>query len=116
LKKSGVIEYYIKIAPLMLGLLKNRVIVMNRYPDGVYKDDLVVSEFRNSMQLGNIFIDYLQNSRTKTMISPYSLRATQQALVSTPLEWKQQKKGLRPEEFKINTVIKRKNHPCERLM
>ena len=38
LKKSQVLEYYIRIAPRMLGFLKNRVIVMNRYPDGVDKD------------------------------------------------------------------------------
>lgn len=256
LKKLRVIEYYIRIAPLMLGSLKNRVIVMNRYPDGVDKDgfyekdapagippwvetfntysetaqreidyvvcnnldtllwmvnlaaleinitlstidnydtpdlvlfdidpeppcsfddvmdialllkekldelnlrsfvktsgkkglhvvlpiinnynfkqtrefvhqfgkflaresDLVVSEFRNSRDPGTIFIDYLQNTRGKTMIAPYSLRAQPQATVSTPLEWKELKKGLRPGEFNIFTVIKRKNDPWEGLM
>ncbi|MCJ7696413.1 MAG: hypothetical protein MUO40_13450, partial [Anaerolineaceae bacterium] len=38
LKKSHVLEYYIRIAPLMLGYLNNRVIVMNRYPDGIEKE------------------------------------------------------------------------------
>jgi bifunctional non-homologous end joining protein LigD len=38
LKKSQVIEYYIRIAPRMLRFLENRVIVMNRYPDGVDKE------------------------------------------------------------------------------
>jgi len=38
LKKSQVLEYYIKVAPWMLGFLKNRVIVMNRYPDGIGKE------------------------------------------------------------------------------
>ena len=256
LKKSQVIEYYIRIAPLMLGLLVNRVIVMNRYPDGVDKagfyekdapagippwvetfitysetaqreinyvvcndldtliwmanlaaieinitlstienydtpdlvlfdidpeppcsfddvidialslkekldelnfrsfvktsgkkglhvvlpiiknynfkqtrefvhqfgkflareSDLVVSEFRNSRDPGTIFIDYLQNTRGKTMIAPYSLRAQAKATVSTPLEWKELKKGLRPEEFNINTILKRKNDPWEGLL
>ena len=256
LEKSGVIKYYIEIAPRMLGFLKNRVIVMNRYPDGVDKDgfyekdspagippwvetfnthsetaqreinyvvcnnldtliwmanlaaleinitlstidnydtpdlvlfdidpeppcsfddvmdvalllkekldelnfmsfvktsgrkglhvilpikknynfkqtrefvhqfgkflaresDLVVSEFRNSRDPGTIFIDYLQNTRGKTMIAPYSLRAEAQATVSTPLEWKELKKGLRPEEFNIFTVIQRKNDPWEGLL
>jgi len=256
LKKSNVLEYYIRIAPLMLGLLKNRVIVMNRYPDGVDKggfyekdapagippwvetfntysetaqreinyvvcndldtliwmanlaaieinitlstienydtpdlilfdidpeppctfDDvmdvalslkekldelnfrsfvktsgkkglhvvlpiiknynfkqtrefvhqfgkflaresnLVVSEFKNSRDPGTIFIDYMQNIRGKTMIAPYSLRAQAKATVSTPLEWKELKKGLRPEEFNIFTVLKRKNDPWEGLL
>ncbi len=78
--------------------------------------DLVVSEFRNSRDPGTIFIDYLQNTRGKTMIAPYSLRAEPKATVSTPLEWKELKKGLRPEEFNIFTVLKRKNDPWEGLL
>ncbi|MCZ7356617.1 MAG: non-homologous end-joining DNA ligase [Candidatus Methanoperedens sp.] len=256
LKKSQVLEYYIRIAPRMLGFLKNRVIVMNRYPDGVDKDgfyekdapagmppwvktfnifsetaqreidyvvcndldtliwmanlaaleinitlstidnydtpdlvffdidpeppcsfddvidtafllkekldelsfrsfvktsgkkglhvvlpiirnynfkqtrefvhqigkflaresELVVSEFRNSRDPGTIFIDFMQNNHGKTMIAPYSLRAEAHAPVSTPLEWKELKKGLRPEEFNIFTVLKRKNDPWEGLL
>lgn len=77
---------------------------------------LVVSEFRNSRDPGTVFIDYLQNTRGKTMIAPYSLRAQQNATVSTPLEWKELKKGLRPEEFNIFTVLKRKKDPWERLL
>jgi len=78
--------------------------------------DLIVSEFRNSRDPGTIFIDYLQNTRGKTMIAPYSLRAQAKATVSTPLEWKELKKGLRPEEFNIFTVLKRKNDPWEGLL
>ncbi|MCZ7385680.1 MAG: non-homologous end-joining DNA ligase [Candidatus Methanoperedens sp.] len=80
------------------------------------ESDLVVSEFRNSRDPGTIFIDYLQNTRGKTMIAPYSLRAEPKATVSTPLEWKELKKGLRPEEFNINTILKRKNDPWEGLL
>ncbi len=77
---------------------------------------LVVSEFRNSRDPGTVFIDYPQNNLGKTMTAPYSLRAEPKATVSTPLEWKELKKGLRPEEFNINTVLKRKNDPWEGLM
>lgn len=80
------------------------------------ESDIVVSEFRNSRDPGTIFIDYMQNNRGKTMIAPYSLRASPKATVSTPLEWNELKKGLRPEEFNINTVLKRKNDPWEGLM
>ncbi|MCX9026497.1 MAG: non-homologous end-joining DNA ligase [Candidatus Methanoperedens sp.] len=80
------------------------------------ESDLVVSEFRNSRDPGTIFIDYMQNIRGKTMIAPYSLRAELKATVSTPLEWKELKKGLRPEEFNINTVLKRNNDPWEGLL
>ena len=256
LKKSQVIEYYIRIAPLMLGFLKNRAIVLNRYPDGIGKEgfyekdspsgtpswvetfkrysetaqrdinyiicndldtliwmanlaaleinitlstkdsfdtpdlvlfdidpeppltfdnvmdvalllkekldelnfisfvktsgkkglhvvlpvvgsynfkqtrefvhqfgkflsresDIIVSEFSKSRDLGTVFIDYLQNNRGKTMIAPYSLRAEPGAPVSTPLEWKELKKGLRPQEFNILTVLQRKTSPWEGLM
>lgn len=80
------------------------------------KSDIVVSEFRNSRDPGTIFIDYLQNHRGKTMIAPYSLRAHPGATVSTPLEWNELKKGLRPEEFNINTILQRKNDPWEGLL
>jgi bifunctional non-homologous end joining protein LigD len=80
------------------------------------ESDLVVSEFRNSQDPGTIFIDYMQNIRGKTMIAPYSLRAQAKATVSTPLDWKELKKGLRPEEFNINTVLKRNNDPWEGLL
>ena len=80
------------------------------------ESDIVVSEFRNSRDPGTIFIDFMQNNRGKTMIAPYSLRAQVHAPVSTPLEWKELKKGLRPEEFNIFTVLKRKNDPWEGLL
>ena len=80
------------------------------------ESDLVVSEFRNSRDPGTVYIDYMQNIRGRTMISPYSLRAQPDAPVSTPLEWKELKKGLRPEEFNIFTVLKRTKDPWERLL
>jgi bifunctional non-homologous end joining protein LigD len=80
------------------------------------ESDLVVSEFRNSQDPGTIYIDYMQNTRGRTMIAPYSLRARPDAPVSTPLEWKELKKGLRPEEFNIFTVLKRTKDPWERLL
>ncbi len=80
------------------------------------ESDLIVSEFSKSRDSGTVFIDYLQNNRGKTMIAPYSLRAELGAPVSTPLEWKELKKGLRPQEFNIFTVIKRKTSPWEGLL
>ena len=35
--KAQVVEYYIKVAPRMLGLLEDRPIVLTRYPEGVDK-------------------------------------------------------------------------------
>lgn len=50
------------------------------------------------------------------MIAPFSLRAEPGATVSTPLEWNELKKGLRPEEFNIFTVVKRENDPRKGLL
>jgi len=77
------------------------------------ESDMVVSEFSQSRDQGTVFIDFMQNTKGKTMISPYSLRAEPQATVSTPLEWMELKKGLRPEEFNIFTVLKRNSRPWE---
>lgn len=38
IKKRQVIEYYIKVAPLMLDYLKDRPIVTTRFPNGITKD------------------------------------------------------------------------------
>jgi len=55
----------------------------------------------------HIYIDYLQNRRGQTLCSVYSLRPKTKAPVSTPLEWKEIKKGLDPKSFNIKNTIKR---------
>jgi len=77
------------------------------------ESEIVVSEFARSRDPGTVFIDYRQNSHGRTMICPYSLRATPQATLSTPLEWKDIKKGLKPEEFNLFTVVKIQKNPWE---
>lgn len=76
---------------------------------------LVVSEFSQGRVRGTVFVDYAQNTRFKTMICPYSLRANEYATVSTPLEWREVEKGVRPEEFNIFSVLKREIHPWKDL-
>jgi len=55
----------------------------------------------------NIYIDYLQNRIGQTLASVYSLRPKPGASVSTPLEWKEVKKGLNPKDYNINNTISR---------
>jgi bifunctional non-homologous end joining protein LigD len=71
----------------------------------------VVSEFPRSRDPGTIFIDYLQNAHGKTMAAPYSLRATPGATVSAPLAWNELRRGIRPEDFNIRTVLPGKEDP-----
>lgn len=54
-----------------------------------------------------VYIDYLQNSLTKTVVAPYSLRPTPEATVSTPLEWAEVEPQLDPREWNIKTVAAR---------
>lgn len=79
------------------------------------ESQVVVSEFSRSKNPGTVFIDYVQNSHGKTMIAPYSLRATAQATVSTPMEWRDVKEGLKPDKFNLFNVVKIDANPWEGL-
>jgi len=77
---------------------------------------IIVSELSDSKKPGTVFIDYLQNSHGRTMACPYSLRATPHATVSTPLDWSDLKKGIKPETLNILTVAKNSKSPWQDLM
>ncbi len=79
------------------------------------ESEIVVSEFAQSRDPGTVFIDYLQNSHGRTMVCPYSLRATEGATVSTPLDWNDVRKGLRPEQFTILNVPSVQKSPWQGL-
>ncbi len=49
--------------------------------------DRVLVEMKKSLRPGKVFIDWSQNSRHKTTVAPYSLRARSHPTVSTPLAW-----------------------------
>ncbi len=76
----------------------------------------VVSEFSDTKKPDKVFIDYTQNSHGKTMVIPYGMRATPDARVSTPLEWTEVKKGLKPEDLNIFSVVKRRKDPWKDIL
>jgi len=76
---------------------------------------LVVSEFNETKKPGKVFVDYLQNSHGRTMVSPYSLRAVPEATVSTPLDWSEVEKGIKPTELNISSVVKREKDPWKKI-
>lgn len=49
--------------------------------------DRVLSNMRKELRKGKVFIDWSQNSRHKTTICAYSLRARPEPTVSTPVTW-----------------------------
>ncbi|BBU24806.1 DNA polymerase domain-containing protein [Mycobacterium xenopi] len=53
-----------------------------------------------------VFVDFNQNAKDRTVASAYSVRATPDARVSTPLSW-DEVPGCRPEAFTMTTVPQR---------
>ncbi|MCP2336484.1 non-homologous end-joining DNA ligase [Actinomadura rupiterrae] len=49
--------------------------------------DLVVAKMGRDLRKGKIFVDWSQNNPAKTTVAPYSLRATSEPAVSTPITW-----------------------------
>ncbi|MEO8769940.1 MAG: DNA ligase D [Ferruginibacter sp.] len=64
---------------------------------------------RNLKKRGNkkIYLDYLQNRKSQTISSVYSVRPKKGATVSMPLQWKEVKKGLKPSDFTIHNAVER---------
>jgi bifunctional non-homologous end joining protein LigD len=79
------------------------------------ENSLVVSELSETKKPSKVLVDYLQNSHGRTMVSPYSLRATPEATVSTPLEWAEVEKGIKPTELNIFSVVKREKDPWKKI-
>ncbi|HMG40576.1 MAG TPA: non-homologous end-joining DNA ligase [Acidimicrobiales bacterium] len=55
--------------------------------------DAVTSTMAKAVRPGKIFVDWSQNSRHKTTVAVYSLRARPQPTVSTPLSWDEVEAG-----------------------
>jgi bifunctional non-homologous end joining protein LigD len=49
--------------------------------------DLIVSRMTKARRESKVLIDWSQNDRNKTTVCVYSLRATERATASTPVEW-----------------------------
>src|SRR5207247_10320236 len=54
-----------------------------------------------------VYVDYLQNIRGKTVASVYSPRPRAGAPVSTPLKWEELKRKMDPGQFTIKKIFKR---------
>nr|WP_241698455.1 non-homologous end-joining DNA ligase [Flaviflexus huanghaiensis] len=51
--------------------------------------DLVVSDMKKAKRTGKVFVDWSQNSASKTTISPYSLRGRLHPTVAAPRTWEE---------------------------
>jgi bifunctional non-homologous end joining protein LigD len=66
--------------------------------------DAVVSNMSKAVRPGKIFVDWSQNSRHKTTIAPYSLRAKERPTVSTPITWDEVAIGADGEALSFETA------------
>ncbi|MGP4042374.1 DNA ligase D [Gracilibacillus sp. D59] len=76
--------------------------------------DLFTIERLKKNRGNRLYIDYVQHAAGKTIIAPYSTRATKEATVATPLYWNEVNETLDPRKFTIQTVparIKEKGCP-----
>jgi bifunctional non-homologous end joining protein LigD len=56
---------------------------------------------------GKLYVDYGQNGEGRTIVSPYTIRARDGAVVSTPIAWDEVTEQLDPTRFTIRTVLER---------
>ncbi|HEY3861839.1 MAG TPA: non-homologous end-joining DNA ligase [Verrucomicrobiae bacterium] len=73
---------------------------------------LVVSKMEKALRKGKVFVDWSQNSDTKTTINVYSLRAKERPAVSTPVRWSEVEHALKTGKasdlsFESEDVLKR---------
>ncbi len=56
---------------------------------------------------GKLYVDYGQNGEGRTVVSPYTIRARDGAVVSTPIDWDELDEDLDPRRFTIRNVVER---------
>ncbi|MDA2935010.1 DNA ligase D [Acidobacteria bacterium AH-259-D05] len=70
-------------------------------------EEIATIERSRAKRKNKVYVDYLQNGRGKTVVSPYCLRPLPGAPVSTPLEWSEVGPQLRPDSFNLKTIFRR---------
>ena len=71
---------------------------------------LVVSRMTKSLRVGKVLVDWSQNTRSKTTVSAYSLRARERPTVSTPITWDEVEAGSKGKDelvFEAEDVLAR---------
>jgi bifunctional non-homologous end joining protein LigD len=90
--------------PYEAGLLFCQIVatvVANKHPKEATVERAVRSRGRR------VYVDYLQNIPGKTLATAYSARASEYAGVSTPLTWDEIDRGVKREDFTIESVPER---------
>jgi bifunctional non-homologous end joining protein LigD len=74
--------------------------------------DRYTGEVRKNKRGGRLFLDISRNAYAQLAVAPYSVRATADARVATPLDWSElEDKTLSPSRFTLRTTARRLAEP-----
>ncbi|MBX6395837.1 MAG: non-homologous end-joining DNA ligase [Alicyclobacillaceae bacterium] len=71
------------------------------------RPDWVTTARRKRDRGHKVYIDYLQHAPNKTLIAPYSPRATPLATVSAPMRWEEVEGAVSPHTWNLRTMMDR---------
>ena len=69
-------------------------------------DSFTVERLKKNRQ-GRLYVDYVQHSEGKTIVSPFSLRGNERAGIATPLFWEEINLKMDPNDYTFITIKKR---------
>jgi len=74
----------------------------------VFPNKATIERSLEKREKNKVYVDYLQNTRGKSMAWIYSLRPLPGAPVSTPVLWEEiERMGITPADFTMNTIFRR---------
>lgn len=80
---------------------------ISQYICGKYPNDFTTAIRKNKRQ-GKLYVDFLRNSYAQTSVSPFSVRAIENAPVATPISWSElDDKSLHPQLYTIENIFHR---------
>ena len=71
------------------------------------RPDLFTTKIRKDQREGKIFLDYLRNAYAQTAVCPYSLRATEEAGIATPLQWEELSRLKSSSYYNLQNIFRR---------
>ena len=70
--------------------------------------DRYTGEVRKNKRAGRLYLDISRNAYAQLVVAPYSVRATEDARVATPLDWSElEDNTLNPSWFTLRTMVRR---------
>lgn len=91
------------------------VLVGDLANEGRSDRDEITADVARVRRRGRILVDWGQNDRHRTIVSPYSLRSTHEPAVSTPLRWDEVEHAVASAIPRGSQVIRRPSSAASRV-